>query len=284
MDDSSFLITGANGQLGRALKAKYTNAIAADKEVLDITNKKLLNEYNWDQIKVIINAAAFTKVDEAELSDGKKQAWAVNSIGVANLANIAINKDITIIHFSTEYIFDGTKSPHLEDELASPICVYGKSKAAGEQYVFSVPKHYLIRTSWMIGDGKNFVRTMIDLGKKGVSPKVVDDQIGRLTFTDELVRAIDHLLSINAPYGVYNVTNEGQPVSWATVASNIFSAAGYHQTIMRVTSEEYFADKSHYAKRPLQSTLSLDKIEATGFKPVDWQVDLRKYIDKELIK
>lgn len=281
MDDSTFFIVGANGQLGRSLKAQYPGAQTADVSELDITDAESVKNYDWSNIKVLFNAAAYTNVDGAETDDGKKAAWAVNADGVANLAQAAIDHDMTLVHVSTEYVFDGTKSPHLEDEPASPLSEYGKSKAGGDEQAVKPPKHYLLRTSWVIGEGKNFVRTMLELGKKGVEPTVVSDQVGRLTFSDELVRAIDHLLRQQAPYGTYNVSNGGEPASWADITRTVFADAGYDLKVTDTTTAEYFTDKPEAAKRPLQSTLSLDKIEATGFVPVDWREDLKKYIAKE---
>ncbi len=283
MDDSTFFIVGANGQLGQALHAKYPNAQTADVGELDITNAESVNNYDWSNTKVIFNAAAYTNVDGAETEDGKRAAQAVNAEGVANLAKVAAEHDITLVHISTEYVFDGTKSPHTEDEPASPLSEYGKSKAAGDEQAAKAPKHYIVRVSWLIGEGPNFVRTMLGLGQKGVSPKVVGDQTGRLTFTTELVRGIDHLLSTNAPYGTYNLSNGGEPASWAEITREVFKDAGFNNlTVTDTTTAEYFADKPQAAKRPLQSTLALDKIEATGFTPANWHEDLKKYIAKEL--
>ena len=283
MDDSTFFIVGANGQLGKALHAKYPNAQSADVDELDITDAESVKNYDWSNVKVIFNAAAYTNVDGAESEDGKKAAQAVNAEGVKNLAQAAIDHDLALVHISTEYVFDGTKSPHMEDEPATPLSEYGKSKAAGDEQAAKAPRHYIVRVSWLIGDGPNFVRTMLGLGQKGVSPKVVSDQVGRLTFTSELVRGIDHLLSTKAPYGTYNLTNGGEPASWAAITREIFKDAGFENlTVTDTATAEYFADKPEAAKRPLQSTLSLDKIEATGFKPNDWHEDLKKYIQKEL--
>lgn len=281
MDDATFFIVGANGQLGRALHAKYPQARSADIGELDITDVESVKNFDWSGIKVILNAAAYTNVDGAETPDGKKAAWAVNADGVKNLAQVATDRDMVLVHISTEYVFDGTKSPHTEDEPPTPLSEYGKSKATGDEQAQKVPKHYLLRTSWVIGEGKNFVRTMLGVGQKGVAPKVVSDQIGRLTFTSELVRAIDHLLSNKAPYGTYNITNGGEPASWAEVTREIFKDAGFDLVVTDITTEEYFADKPDAAKRPLQSTLALDKIEATGFKPTDWRDDLKQYVKKE---
>ncbi|HVV25594.1 MAG TPA: NAD(P)-dependent oxidoreductase [Candidatus Saccharimonadales bacterium] len=281
MNDSEFFIVGANGQLGKALHVKYPRARTADVSELDITDADSVANFDWSGIKVIFNAAAYTNVDGAESEDGKKACWAVNADGVANLAQAAAEHDITLVHISTEYVFDGRQSPHTEDEPASPLSAYGKSKAAGDLEAAKAPKHYIVRVSWLIGEGNNFVRTMLGLGAKGIEPKVVADQIGRLTFTTELVRGLDHLLSTRAPYGVYNLSNEGEPASWAEVTRAVFEDAGYDLQVFDTTTEAYFADKPAAAKRPLLSTLALDKIEALGFTPHDWRTDLQEYIKKE---
>ena len=134
---------------------------------------------------------------------------------------------MTLIHISSDYVFDGTREPHMEDEAFSPLSVYGASKAAGDLLVEQLEKHYLLRTTWVIGEGKNFVRTMLGLAEKGIEPTVVADQIGRLTFTSELVRAIDHLLVNQAVFGTYNVTNDGPLASWAEITRKIFALASY---------------------------------------------------------
>lgn len=281
MDDSQIFITGANGQLGTALRVKYTNAKSADIDELDITNKESVMNYDWSGIKVIINAAAFTNVDGAETAEGRVSAWKVNATAVSHLGEAARKNDITLIHVSTDYVFDGTANPHTETEGFSPLSVYGDSKAAGDLLVGSLPKHYILRTSWVIGEGNNFVRTMLGLGKKGINPTVVSDQIGRLTFTSELVRAMDYLLSNTSPYGTYNVSNDGESKSWADITRKIYELAGLKNTVTDTTTAQYYAGKEGIAPRPLQSTLDLAKIKSVGFSTTDWQTDLKKYIEKE---
>ena len=282
MNNSEIFIVGANGQLGRALQAQYPTAISADNDELDITNLESVTNFDWSKFKVVLNAAAYTNVDGAETTEGKIAAWKVNSTAVGYLAQAAIKHDLTLVHVSTDYVFDGTQNPHTETEAFSPLSVYGQTKAAGDIAVSVLPKHYLLRTSWVIGEGKNFVRTMLGLGEKGVSPTVVGDQIGRLTFTGELVKAIDHLLSTTAAYGTYNVTNSGDSVSWANVTREIFKIGDYDLTVTDTTTAEYFANKPESAPRPLLSTLSLDRIQATGFISTDWREDLKVYINNEL--
>lgn len=281
MDDSRIFIVGANGQLGTALRQQYPNAKFADVGDLDITNKTSVESFDWTGTDTILNAAAYTNVDGAETPEGRVAAWAVNADAVANLVAVAAQKDITMVHISTDYVFDGTKKTHTEDEPFSPLSVYGASKAAGDLLVSMLPKHYIIRTSWVIGEGNNFVRTMLGLGKKGVEPTVVADQIGRLTFTSELVRAIDHLLSRTDQYGTYNVSNSGDSVSWVDITRKIYKLAGFELKVTDISTKDYYQGKENIAPRPLQSTLDLSRIESTGFIPADWQDELKNYIEKE---
>ena len=279
MDDKAIVITGANGQVGRALQKVYPQALALDREQLDITNQKAINEFNWDNVKVIINAAAWTDVDGAENPSNYNLVRAVNVDASRYLATAASQHDLTFVTFSSDYVFDGSQPIHNEDELFSPLNIYGKTKADGDLAAAITIKHYIIRTSWVIGDGRNFVSIMQDLAARGVRPSVVNDQIGRLTFTDTLARGIRHLLETGAPYGTYNLTNEGQPASWADIAKIVFEKSGKSPSdVQPVSTAEYFADKPNTAKRPLQSTLDLTKIEKTGFIPEDWRDKLDKLL------
>lgn len=282
---SSYVILGANGQLGMALRQQYPEARALSSSELDITDLAALEAYDWSGISTIFNAAAYTNVDGAETPEGRPAAWKVNASGVRNLAQIAQTRALTLFHISSEYVFDGSNGPHQEDEPFSPLGVYAQSKAAGDLAASLAPQHYILRTSWVIGEGKNFVRTMLSLGDRGISPSVVSDQIGRLTFTTEIVRAIDHLLANKPPYGTYNVSNGGEAASWADVTRAIFELGGYDGlTVTDTTTEAYFADKLQAAPRPLVSTMDLSKLEATGFTPEDWRVGLKSYIEQEKAK
>ena len=283
MDDSKIFIVGANGQLGTALRAKYPNAKSADISELDITDVESVENFDWSGTEIIINAAAYTNVDGAETPEGRESSWKVNASAVANLARKAIQQDMTLVHISSDYVFDGIKTPHLEDEPFTPLGVYGQSKAAGDIVVSLTPKHYILRATWVIGEGKNFVRTMIGLAQKGISPTVVSDQVGRLTFTSELVRIADHLLSSKATFGVYNATNDGPVASWADITRQIFELSGHGDlSVKDITTDEYFAGKDNVSPRPLNSDMSLEKLHATGFISNNWQDDLRNYVNKEL--
>jgi dTDP-4-dehydrorhamnose reductase len=284
VDDSKILITGANGQLGSALRVKYPNAKFTDSKELDISNKNSVTTFDWSSITTILNAAAYTDVDGAETPEGRVAAWRVNALGPTYLAKIARERDIFLVHLSTDYVFDGTKTPHTESEDFSPISAYGASKAAGDIVVGMLPRYCILRASWIVGEGKNFVRTMLELGKKGVAPTVVHDQIGRLTFTSELVNAIDHLIHKNVAYGTYNVSNEGDPCSWADITRTIFHEAGFNLNVSNTTTAEYYAGKPGIAPRPMNSTFDLSKLKATGFSSRNWHDDLKEYIKKELDK
>jgi dTDP-4-dehydrorhamnose 3,5-epimerase len=201
---------------------------------------------------------------------------------VGYLARVAAEHNLTLVHISSEYVFDGTKSPHTEDEPFSPLGVYAQTKAAGEIAAATAPKHYIMRTSWLIGEGKNFVRTMIGLAQKGISPSVVGDQIGRITFTKTLTDAINHVLKTNAPFGTYNLSDGGEPASWADITREIFSDLGRTDLqVTDVTTADYFADKPETSPRPLQSAMDLQKIESSGFILPDWREGLRNYIANE---
>lgn len=279
MDDSKFFIIGANGQLGTALRKKYPKAQFTDKTKLDITDRQSVENFDWSGTSTILNAAAFTDVDGAETPEGRVAAWKVNASAVANLTRVCRTHNMTLVHISSDYVFDGTKEPHFENEDFSPLSVYGASKAAGDLLVEQLDNFYLLRTTWVIGEGKNFVRTMLGLAEKNISPTVVHDQIGRLTFTRELVRIIDHLLSTQAPFGTYNATNDGPLESWADITRRIFELAGHNDlTVTNTTTAEYFADKDGIAPRPLGSDMSLDKLHSTGFTSHDWTHDLKDYI------
>jgi dTDP-4-dehydrorhamnose reductase len=279
------LITGANGQLGKALQTVFPDAEFVDRSTFDISDKTTWGDRNWRQYETIINAAAYTKVDLAETSEGKKDAWKANAAAVKDLAKLAHENDLTLVHISSDYVFDGTNENHTEDEPFSPLGVYGQTKAAGDIAVSTLPKHYIIRTSWVVGDGPNFVKTMAKLAADGMNPAVVDDQIGRLTFTEDIANGIKHLLATKAPYGTYNLSNGGEAASWRDVAKEVFELTGNDQERVGTQTTQDFIDakkngNSPVSPRPLQSTLSLDKIKATGFTPRDWETALRDYLQQ----
>lgn len=282
------LVLGAGGQLGRALRETFLDATHveyAERSDFDLAGADLATARRWRDYDTIVNAAAYTAVDAAEAPDGRAAAWATNVTGVAELARLATAYGLTLVHVSSDYVFDGSaEQPYREDDPVAPLGVYGQTKAAGDQLVATVPRHYIVRTSWVIGDGSNFVRTMLSLAARGIDPSVVDDQRGRLTFTSELAQAIRHLLEARAPYGIYNVTGAGTITSWADVARRTFALAGHDpDRVTGVSTVEYFADAAGpVAPRPANSALDLARIESTGFATVDADAMLKAYVEAAL--
>ncbi|MET4143283.1 bifunctional dTDP-4-dehydrorhamnose 3,5-epimerase family protein/NAD(P)-dependent oxidoreductase [Arthrobacter sp. UYCo732] len=281
MPPKKILVLGANGQLGKALRRLYegdTSVEFAGRDAIDLTAEDSLTNVNWKNYATVVNAAAYTAVDTAETPDGRSSAWNVNVTAVARLARIAVDHDLTLVQVSSDYVFDGSEKTHAEDEALSPLGVYGQTKAAGDAVVTVVPKHYIVRTSWVIGDGNNFVRTMSSLASRGVRPAVVDDQFGRLTFTADIASGIRHLLETRPSYGVYNLTNDGPEQSWANIAADVYELSGSSRDdVTGVSTEEYFAGKSA-SPRPRNSGLALAKIKASGFAPVPSRERLVAYL------
>lgn len=268
------LVTGADGQVGRALRKVLPEAEFLDRREFDITDPPARN---WRQYSAIINAAAYTDVDAAETD--RATAWAVNAQGPAALARIAAEHNLTLVQLSTDYVFDGTSDrAYTEEDPVGPLSVYGASKAAGEVAAATAPRHYIVRTSWVVGDGRNFVDTMRGLAERGVQPTVVHDQKGRPTFADDLARGVAHLLRTQPAYGIYHLTGGGDEVGFDELAMAVYT--GLHRDpdmVHPVSSEQYFAGKAH-APRPSRSTLSTAKIEATGFVPQNWRLGLALYV------
>lgn len=263
MPPKKTLVTGANGQLGRALRAEFGDHPGieyATRGDLDLTSPDLPTARRWRDYGTIINAAAYTKVDTAETPEGRTDAWAANVTAVAALARIATDNGITLVHISSDYVFDGTKQgAYTPTDPLSPLGVYGQTKAAGDAIVSTVPRHYILRTSWVIGDGNNFVRTMATLAERGINPKVVNDQTGRLTFTTDIATTIRTLLDTHAPHGVYNITSTGEPQTWYDIARDVFQLTGHDpDRITGVTTDDYFANTtSPIAPRPRNSVLDV---------------------------
>ncbi|HLL63510.1 MAG TPA: bifunctional dTDP-4-dehydrorhamnose 3,5-epimerase family protein/NAD(P)-dependent oxidoreductase [Propionibacteriaceae bacterium] len=272
------LVVGASGQLGRSLLASWPGAVGIGRHHLDLSRPEVVAEFDLSPYGVVVNAAAYTKVDGAESGPGRREAWSVNVAGVGALVRAAREHRCTLVHISSDYVFDGWNPVHDEDEPFSPLGVYGQTKAAGDALVASWARHYVLRTSWVIGDGHNFVRTMAGLAQRGVSASVVADQHGRLTFTSELARAIRHLLEVEAPFGTYNLSNAGPTQTWADIAADVFRLSGRDPADVARVSTATYAEGKDLAPRPVHSTLALDKITAAGFRPEEAGPALQRYL------
>lgn len=296
------LVTGCNGQLGRAVRALadargLSNSFDyCDIDAFDLSNPADYEKYDWTLYGAVINCGAYTAVDTAETAEGRSACWAANATGPALMARTCAEYGIALVHISSDYVFDGACSNHAEDEPLSPLSVYGQSKAAGDLAVAGCPRHYILRSSWVIGDGKNFVKTMKCLSDRCADADdtldrvtVVDDQFGRLTFTDQMAAAAFYALGYregdvepSAPIacGTYNLTGSGAVKSWAQIAAKVFELAnGNDGAVTPVGTEEYYAKAAGpVAPRPEHSDLDLSKISAAGFEPRDWEEQLREYV------
>lgn len=285
MAPRKILVTGAGGQLGRALRAEFGDSPwieYATRSDLDLTSPGLDSARRWREYGTIINAAGYTNVDAAETTPGRTEAWAGNTAAVAALARIATANGITLVHVSSDYVFDGTSDlPYREDDPVSPLGVYAQTKAAADALASTVPDHYVVRTSWVIGDGRNFVRTMADLANRGIDPRVVDDQTGRLTFTVDIAAAIRQLLEQGAPFGTYNITGSGAPATWCDIARDVFRLTGHDpDRVVGVSTGDYFAaSTSPVSPRPRNSVLDLSRAQAQGISTPAWISRLEEYLE-----
>lgn len=258
------LITGANGQLGRALLKIFPDSLALSSAQLDITDlKAVMDCVTKHDICTIINCAAYTKVDLAESQVEK--AWLVNHVGVANLARTGAR----VVHISTDFVFDGCANrAYIESDLTNPQSVYGKSKLAGEKELLEIsPKSIVIRTSWLYSKvGNNFYTTMLKLGNKSSEIKVIDDQYGSPTNANDLAFVIASVINNKDAFGLYHYANNGV-CSWAEFAQRIMQHANLDCKVLPISTEEYSA----VAKRPKFSPLNSLKIcDLLGIKNRYW--------------
>jgi dTDP-4-dehydrorhamnose reductase len=275
------LLLGHLGMLGSDLLLKLKiehEVVGLDKEEIDIVSANECQEaIKKIEPDIVINAAAYTNVDGCETA--KDECFAVNAEALKNIADACRDKNIHIIHFSTDYVFDGTaKQPYQEDHQCNPINTYGASKMAGERYLRSLSDNYLlIRTSWLYGvKGKNFVQTILEKVKTAKRLTVVDDQIGSPTYTKDLAAAVDLLIMQNAK-GIFHITNRGS-CSWYQFTLKILQEAGIHDVdVTPIKSDQL----QRPAKRPAYSVLSMHKfIQATGKTMQPWQLGLQDYLKK----
>ena len=275
------LVTGATGQLGHdvcgVLLQRGIEHIGVGSADFDITNRESTQAFlvNY-QPDAVIHCAAYTKVDLAE--DEPERCMRVNADGTQNIALACREIGAKLLYVSTDYVFPGTgEKPWETDDATGPLNVYGKSKLAGEDAVRKlVEKHFIVRTSWVIGEhGNNFVKTMLRLAETHSELRVVDDQIGSPTFTADLAPVLRNMIATDK-YGVYHATNEGF-CSWAELAEAVFRFAGRNVTVHPVSTEEYGAK----AIRPKNSRLSKRSLDAGGFARLpEWEASLARLLEK----
>lgn len=287
-------VTGVAGQLGHDVVAELLNrgmeAIGSDilpeceTEAeyipLDITDKAAVrNTIEEKKPEVVIHCAAWTAVDDAEEEKNRAKVHAINVDGTANLAKAAAAVDAKMIYISTDYVFDGQGEKPWEPDCKAyaPLNVYGQSKLEGEQAVADIlDKYFIVRIAWVFGqNGKNFVRTMLNVGKTHDSVRVVSDQIGTPTYTPDLARLLVDMAETDH-YGYYHATNEGGYISWYDFTKEIYRQAGLSTEVIPVTTQEYGLSK---AARPFNSRLEKRKLKEQGFTPLpDWKDALARYL------
>ena len=278
------LITGVSGQLGfdaaKALTARGVPFLGVGSKELDVTDRDaVLRVFNTYHPDAVLHCAAYTKVDLAE--DEPELCMRVNADGTQNVAEACRELGAKLVYLSTDYVFPGTgETPWETDDATGPLNVYGESKLAGEDAVRKlVEKHFIVRTSWVIGEhGNNFVKTMLRLAETHDCLRVVDDQIGSPTFTADLAPLLCDML-LTEKYGVYHATNEGF-CSWAELAEAVFRLTGKDIAVRHVSTEDYGAK----AQRPKNSRLSKRSLDAGGFARLPaWEDSLKRMLDKEII-
>lgn len=296
------LVTGVCGQLGydvvrELLKRghevvssditdKYNGiendsaVVRAEYRQLDITDKRavfdIIEEINPD---AVVHCAAWTAVDAAEDEENRGKVYEINAGGTKNIAEACKKTDSKLIYISTDYVFNGEGEKPWEPDCKdySPLCVYGDSKLKGELYVSeTLSKFYIVRIAWVFGkNGNNFIKTMLNVGKKYDTVRVVSDQIGTPTYTFDLSVLLADMCESDK-YGYYHATNEGGFISWYDFTCEIYKQAGYSTKVVPVTTEEYGLSK---AKRPFNSRLDKSKLKENGFKPLpDWKDALSRYL------
>ncbi len=292
------LVTGACGQLGydviKELAKRGHESIGSDildKDrihleceyfQLDITDRKEVEIVISDvSPEAVIHCAAWTAVDAAEDEENKAKVFAINADGTRYIAEACKKHGCKMIYISTDYVFNGEGTEPWQEDCKdyAPLNVYGESKLQGELAVADLlDKYFIVRIAWVFGkNGNNFVKTMLNVGKKFDALRVVNDQIGTPTYTFDLARLLVDMIETEK-YGYYHATNEGGYISWYDFACEIFRLANYETKVIPVTTKEYGLSK---AKRPFNSRLDKSKISAKGFKPLpDWKDALKWYLSE----
>lgn len=278
------LVTGVNGQLGHDVVNELTkrghNAVGVDIDEMDITDKKCVdNVIGKTNPDAVIHCAAWTAVDLAEEAENIDTVRAVNAYGTKYIAQSCRALDCKMIYISTDYVFDGQGNEPWQADCKdyAPLNVYGQTKLEGELAVAgTLDKYFIVRIAWVFGvNGKNFIKTMLNVGKTHDTVTVVNDQIGTPTYTYDLARLLVDMIETEK-YGYYHATNEGGYISWFDFAKEIYAQAGYSTQVKPVSTAQYGISK---AKRPFNSRLDKSKLLQNGFTPLPtWQDALARYL------
>ena len=273
------LVTGVKGQLGydvmNELAKRGYEGVGVDVDEMDITDARKVDEViTKAQVDKVVHCAAYTAVDAAE--DNVELCRRVNAEGTENIAKVCKRLDLPMVYLSTDYVFDGEgERPWEPDDERDPLNVYGQTKYEGELAVErNLDKYFIVRIAWVFGvNGKNFIKTMLNLAQNHDTITVVDDQVGSPTYTYDLARLLVYMIETEK-YGRYHATNEGL-CTWYEFAKEIFRQAGVDVKVVPVTSEQFQAK----ARRPHNSRMNKDKLEAMGFQRLpSWQDALSRYL------
>ena len=273
------LVTGVKGQLGhdviKELEKRGHTAVGVDIDNMDITDQEAVRRVVTQAApEAVVHCAAYTAVDAAE--DHEELCRLVNAKGTEHIVSVCRDLDCKLMYISTDYVFNGQgERPWEPDDEREPLNVYGQTKYEGELAVETLEKYFIVRIAWVFGvNGKNFIKTMLNLGKTRDSLTVVDDQIGSPTYTYDLARLLVDMVETEK-YGRYHATNEGL-CSWYEFACEIFKEAGIQVKVSPVSSDMYPAR----AKRPMNSRMDKSKLRDMGFEPMpSWQDALRRYLE-----
>ena len=292
MEKKKIIVTGCNGQLGRAISRELAGDDRYELTGCDVTADVKLDITDTDEVmrfveeispEAIINCAAYTAVDRQETDSNLSMK--INAIGPRNLAIAASRTGAKLMHISTDYVFSGEMSDHPRTEFdpVGPVSVYGRTKLAGEEFVKQfADRYFMIRTAWLYGDGHNFARTMLKLAETHDELTVVDDQLGTPTSAKELARCIHALLPTDN-YGLFHGTCEGD-TNWADFAERVLRLAGKETVVKHVSTEEYMKNNPGSARRPAYSILDNYMLRLTdAYTFADWETAIEEYFKDGLI-
>jgi dTDP-4-dehydrorhamnose 3,5-epimerase len=281
--DRSMLILGSGGQLGKALAVEFVNARNVSRtELVEAQRNGRLSEL-LPSGGIVLNAAALTAVDRCESVEGFAEAIRVNYHLVQGLAEAANTKLATLVHFSSDYVFDGHKSsPYTEEDLPNPINNYGISKLLGDLAAQIAKKHYIFRLSWSYGDGGNFVATMANKARHNERVRVASDQYGRPSYCKSLAASVREHLALDTPFGIYNLTDLGEETSWYQIAERIYETMGADPRLVTpIQGDEVKIETGSKVKRPRNCMLSSAKSRATGVNEMGvWQDGINEQLNK----